>query len=69
MNVADHIGLRQGEEVAIVQQVLRCAPKALPSNIRLLLAIRADRRTHRSVDDGDTAFEDLLKRVLVGCGH
>src|SRR6202011_3455053 len=32
-------------------------------------AVGADRRAHRSIDDGDSTLEDFLKRMLVGSSH
>ena len=69
MDVADHLRLRQREEVAVVQQVLRRVLEALPADVRFRHAIGADRRAHRSVDDGDATLEDLFKRMLVGFRH
>src|ERR1700730_14362597 len=69
MDVTDHIRLSQGEEVTIVQQILRRVLEALPADVSFRHAIGADRRAHRPIDDGDSTLEDLLKRMLVGCSH
>jgi hypothetical protein len=69
MNVTDHSGLRQGEEIAVVQQVLLRVLEALPANVGFLHAVGTNRRAHRSVDDGDPTFEDVFKRMLMGLSH
>ena len=69
MDVADHLRLRQREEVAVVQQVLRRVLEALAADVRFRHAVGADGRAHRSIDDGDAALEDLFQRMLVGFRH
>ena len=64
MDVADHLRLRQGEDVAVVQQVLGGVFEALAADVGFRHAVGADGRAHRSVDDGDSAFEDLFERML-----
>ena len=53
VDVADHLRLREREEVAVVQQVLLRICEALAADVRLLHAVGTDRRPHRPVDDGD----------------
>ena len=62
-------GCVEREEVAVVQQVLRRVLEALAADVRFRHAVGADGRAHRAVDDGDAAFEDLLKRMLMGFLH
>src|SRR5271155_2134913 len=69
MDVTDHLRLSQGEEISVVQQVLRRVLESLPANISLSHAIGADRRSHRAVDDGDSILEDLFKRMLLVFCH
>ena len=69
MDVADHLRLRQREEVAVVQQVLLRVLEALPADVGFRHPVGADGRAHRSIDDGDAVLEDLLKRMLLGCSH
>ena len=69
MDVADHLRLRQREQVAVVQQVLLRVLEALSADVRFRHAVGADGRAHRSVDDGDSALEDLLQRMLMGSRH
>ena len=69
MDVTDHIRLSQGEEIAVVQQILRRVLEALSTDIRFRLSVGADRRAHRSIDDGDSALEDLLQGMLMRRGH
>src|SRR6185437_8266709 len=69
MDIADHLRLCQGEEVTVVQQILCRILEARSANVGFLHAVGSYRRAHRSIDDGDTAFEDLLKGMLVSCHH
>ena len=69
MDVADHLRLSQGEQVAVVQQVLRRVLESLAADVRFLHAVGADRRAHRAIDDGDPTLEDLLKRMLLIRNH
>jgi hypothetical protein len=69
MDIADRIRPGQGEEVAIVQQILGGILEALSADVPLGQAVGADRRAHRPINDGDTALEDLLKRMFGGRGH
>ena len=63
VDVADHLRLREREEVAVVQQVLLGVGKAAPADVRLLHVVGANRRAHRAVDDGDALLEESLERV------
>src|SRR5260370_33684165 len=69
MDVTDHLRLSQGEEITVVQQVLRRVLEALPADVSFCHAVGADRRAHRSIDDGDSTLEDLFKRMLVVFRH
>ena len=69
MNVADHLRLREGEEITVVEQVLGRVLEALPANVGFFHAVGADGRAHRSVDDGDAVLEDLFQRMFPGCVH
>src|ERR1700738_3947065 len=69
MNVADHLRLSQGEEITVVEQVLGRVFEALPADVSFLHAVGADRRAHRSVDDGNSTVENLFQRMLLGCSH
>src|SRR5258708_1304636 len=69
MDVADHLRLREGEEVAVVQQILGCVLEAISANVGFLHAVGADRRAHRSVDNGDSTLDDLFKRMLLDFRH
>jgi hypothetical protein len=53
MNVADHLRLRQREQVAVVQQILGRVLEALPADIRFRHPVGADGGAHRSINDGD----------------
>ena len=63
MDVADHLRLREREEVAVVQQVLLRVLEALAADVRLGHPVGADGRAHRAVDDGDALSEQLFERV------
>jgi hypothetical protein len=69
MDVTDHLWLSQREEVTVVQQALRRILETLSAYVRFRHAIGADRRAHRSVDDGNSTFEDLFERMFVGSRH
>jgi transcriptional regulator with AAA-type ATPase domain len=69
MNIADHLRLGQREQISVIQQVFRRISESLPANVSFRHAVSTDRRPHRSIDDGDTILEDLLKRMLVDCLH
>jgi len=60
MDVADYFWLREREEISVVQKTLGRVPESLPSDIRFLHAVRADGRAHRSIDDGNSTFEDFF---------
>ncbi len=60
VNVADHVRLGQGEEVSVVQQVFFRVLKAVATDVGFLHAVGADGGAHRSVDDGDSGFQDFL---------
>jgi hypothetical protein len=64
MDIADHLRLREREEVAVVQQVLVRVAKALAADVGFLHSVRADGRAHRAVDDGDALFENGAQRML-----
>ena len=69
MDVADHLRLRQREQVAIVEQVLLGIFEALAADIRFLHPVRADGGAHGSIDDGNTAFKNRLQWMFVGGLH
>ena len=53
VNVANRRGLGQRVKVTVVLQVLLGICKALAANLLLALAVGADGRAHRAVDDDD----------------
>ena len=61
VDVADHLRLREREEVAVVEQVLLRVLEALAADVRLLHAVGADGRAHRAVDDGDALAGGALR--------
>ena len=69
MDVTNHLRLRQGKEVTIIQQALGRVFKAIPPNIRFRHAIGTDRRAHRSVDDGNSTVQYLFQRMLAEFRH
>ena len=65
MDVADHLGLREREEITIVEEILFRVREARASDVRLLHPIGADRGAHGAVDDRDAAAEELLEGMDV----
>ncbi len=66
VDVADHLRLREREEVAVVEQILLRVREALAADVRLLHPVRADGRAHRAVDDGDAPAKELCERMKIG---
>ena len=54
-------GLREGEKIAVVQQILLRVPEAFAPDIRFLHSVGADGGPHRAVDDDDALLEQLLE--------
>ncbi len=69
VDVTDHLWLRQGEKVTVVQQALRRVLEPLSADVRFRHAIGADCSAHRSVDDGNSTLENLFKWMLIGSRH
>ena len=69
MDVTDHLRLRQGEEVAVIQEIFLRVLEAFSADVRFRHAVGANRRPHRTVDDGDSILEYLLKRMLLDFHH
>ncbi len=69
MNIADHLRLRQREQIAVVHQVLVRVLEPLPADIRLGHPIGTDRRAHRAIDNGDAALQNVVNRVWTGISH
>ena len=69
MDVTDHLRLSEGEEVAIVQQILFRILEALPADVPFVHAVCANCCTHRSVDNGNATLKDFFKSVLVCFCH
>jgi hypothetical protein len=69
MDVADHRRLGEGEQIAVVQQVLFRVLEALATDVGLGHPVGADGGAHGAVDDRDPVLEDLLERMLAGGGH
>src|SRR6202041_2630964 len=55
MDITDHRGLRQREQVAVVEQVLGRVFETIAADIRFRPPVAADGRAHRTIDDGDAA--------------
>ena len=66
MNVANHFWLSQCEQVTIIQKAFPGVLEPFAPNIGLSHAVCADRRTHRSINDGDTIFENLFDGMTSG---
>lgn len=56
VNVADHLGLGEREEVTVVEEILFGILEAFSPDVGLFHAIGADGGTHGAVDDGDADF-------------
>ena len=56
MNVCNHIGPCQRQQIAIIQQVLVRILKALAANVRLRQAIAANRGAHRAIEHENAIF-------------
>jgi hypothetical protein len=69
MDIADHVRLREREQVSIVQEVLLRVFEAIPTDICFRHPIGTDCRAHRSINDGDSILEDFLKRMLMSFCH
>ena len=69
MDVADHGGLGEREQIAVVQEVLGGVLEALSADVGFRHAIGADGGAHGAVDDGDAFVKDRLQRMSVGCAH
>ena len=69
MNVAYHLRLREREEVPIVEQTFLGILEAVAADVSFRHAIRADGRTHGTIDYRDAIFEDLLDRMSAGIRH
>ena len=64
VDVHDHLRLGEGEEVAVVEEILGGVLEAVAAHVGFGHAVGANGRAHRAVDDGDAFFEDLVKGVL-----
>jgi hypothetical protein len=65
VDVAEHLGLRHREDVAVVEQVLGRVLEAVAAGVALLHPVGADGRSHRPVDDDDALAKQLGERVIV----
>ena len=69
MDVANDIGPRQREDVAVVEEILRVCGKTLPAGLGLGEFVLADGRAHGAVEDED-AFGELRSQFKGdGVGH
>ena len=67
VDVADDIGPREREDVAVVLEILRRVLEALTARVRLGQAVAADGRAHGPVDDED-AFAQFTAQFFGGVG-
>jgi hypothetical protein len=58
MDVADHLGLREREKIAVVLQVFLRVGEALGPDVFLGHPVGADGRAHGAVDDGNTLAKE-----------
>ena len=66
VDVANGIRLREGKDVAVVQQILFVVLKPLTSRIGFLKAVATNRCSHRPIEDKDAFFQfggEFLREV------
>ena len=64
MDLADHVGPREHEELVVALQVARVVAEALAAEVGLAELARLDHRAHRAVEDEDALGEDPLECAL-----
>src|SRR6185312_2563736 len=69
VNIADHLRLREREEVAVIEKVLLSVLESLAAHVGFVLAVGADGRAHRAVNNGNAVGEYLGERMLAGSRH
>ena len=69
MNIANHFGLSEGEQVSIVKQTFGRVFEAVSPDVRFRHAIGSYGRAHGSVDNRNAIFEDLLNWMFLGFRH
>ncbi len=68
MDVPHHLGLRQREEIAVVQQIFAGLSKARAADVGFAHVVGAQRGAHRPVDDGDSVLEQAAEGMK-SSGH
>src|SRR6185369_528704 len=66
VNVADHVGPRQAEQLAVVLQVLGVILEALPAIVALGQPEALDHRAHGAVENRDALLEDGRQVLATG---
>jgi hypothetical protein len=60
MNVADELGLCEGEEISAIEHVLAGIPESIGTDVPLRHPVGANGRAHGAIEDGDPFFEQSL---------
>ena len=61
MDVANGVRLGQGENVAVVEQILGCVREALAAGPRLVNPVVPDSGPHRTIEEGDARREEIVE--------
>ena len=69
MDIADDRGLRESEQVAVIEQVLLRVLEALAADADFVHPVGAQGGACRAVDDGDAAFKELRERMVEDVSH
>ena len=63
VDLADHVGPRQDQDVVVALQILRMILEALAAEVGLGQLVALDHRPHRAVEDEDPLGEQGAQRV------
>ena len=63
VDLADHVGPRQDQQVVVALQILRVILEALAAEVRLRQLVALDHRAHRAVEDEDARGERAIERA------
>jgi hypothetical protein len=61
VDLADHVGAREHEDLVVAAQVARVVAEALAAEVGLAELARLDHRAHRAIDHEDPLGEDPLE--------
>ena len=63
MDLADHVGARQDQQVVVALEILRVVLEPLAAEVRFRQLVALDHRPHRAVEDEDALRERALERA------